>query len=425
MMQNQPPIRKVRCAIPSSSTLLHSLRVIVVIAILLPSKSAATTQLNHLPQPWRQQAVVSGADEIANVERYLHELTFDHSQTVPSAVDNGIRGAAGSVSSRRLYLDFRFRQDFGFNEDQQGFLLDIQRSEDFDGTYDRQLIGFRHQLTGATEVWLQGDVSADKSRSDVYFSSRRTFDNGSWLHGSWIFPDLYFNAKTRSDDGFVDPAQSVFVQWHQPGGQSQTGTTASITYSPPATFNSREQSLVVESESVRGALSHRRRLGHWQLRAGLSGEYTRRNYNLDEQADSIPTRRDHLRIEATAVYSNHRLQPGIGLHYFYLREEGYTGRNLDEFVDLLRREPTVSGQFRLPLTNAVTLRPAIYLSAPKIRQFYSESGDRTHKGFTGKLALPFEVVLSGKENATLTLAPTFYLHKPAFGGGNLQLHWPM
>lgn len=403
----------------------RTLKGIAFISILLPQTAAATTQLNHIPQPWRQDAVVQGPSETADVERYLHELTFEHSQPSPSATENGIRGAAGSVGSRRLYLDFRYRQDFGFNDNRQGFLLDVQRSEDFDGSYDRQLVGFRHQLTDATELWLQGDVFADKSRSDVYFSARHTLDSGAWLHGSWIFPDLYFNDKTRSDNEFVDPAQSLFLQWHQPGDHALEGTTASVTYSPPSTFNSREESLLVENESVKAALSHRQRWGQWQFRAALSGEYTRRDYDLAEQADAIATRRDHLRVEAEAVYRNHRLQPGIGLHYFYLREDGYTGRNLDELVDLRRREPTLSSQLRLPLASAVTLRPGIYLSAPDINQFYSESDDENHQGFTGKLALPFEITLSREESAILTLSPTFYLHKLAFGGGNLQLHWPM
>lgn len=403
----------------------RTLKAVISAAILLPATSAAVTDLNHIPQPWRQQAVVSGTEETANIERYLHELTFEHIRPVPSAIENGIRGTGGSVGSRRLLMDFRYRQDFGFNGDQQGFLLDIQRSEDFDGSYDRQLVGFRHQVTDATELWLQGNVFADKSRSDVYLSSRHTFDNGAWIHGSWILPDLYFNAKTRTDDRFVDPAQSFFLQWHLPGAQSQDGITASVTYSPSSTFNSREEGLIVKNETIRGALTHQHHQGHWRLRMTVSGERTRRNYNLDEFADTIPTSRDHIRTEGEAVYGNHRLQPGIGIHYFYLRERGYTGRNLDETADVRRREPTVSGQFRLPLTRTVTLRPAVYLSAPDIDQSYSESDDDNHQGFTGKLALPFERLISQQDNATVTLTPTFYLHKAAFGGGNLQLHWPM
>lgn len=397
------------------------LKIIIGTVVLLPADLAA--ELNHLPQPWRQDAVVLGAEETADVERYLHELSFAHSQRAPSAIENGIRGTGGSVGTRRLYMDFRFRQDFAFNEGRQGFLLDIQRSEDFDGSYDRQLVGFRHQLTGATEVWLQGDVITDKSRADIYLSGRHTFDNESWIHGSWILPDFYFNDKTDTNDTVVDRPQSFFLQWHQPSGGH--GTTASLTYSPPSTFDSRSEGLVVENRSLRGAVTQEYRLETWQLRMDLTGERTRRQYRLDGTSEDIPTRRDHIGASAEAVYTAHRLQPGIGLHYFYLREQGYTGRNLDEIADVRRKEPTLSGHFRLPLTPAVSLRPEVYLSVPDIDQSYSQSDDEDHHGFTGKLALPLEILLSPKDNAVLTLAPTFYLHKAGFGGGNLQLHWPM
>ena len=401
-----------------------SLRITIGIAALIPATLAAEN--NHLPQPWRQDAVVQGAETTANAERYLHELSYAHSQPAPSLVENGIRGTGGSVGSRRLYLDFRFRQDYGFNQDRQGFVLDVQRSEDLDGTYERQLIGFRHQLTETTQVWLQGDVFADKSRSDVYLSGRHTFSSGAWLHASWILPDIYFNAKTTDDDTFVDSAQSYFLQWHRPAGSHrQSGTTVSLTYSPPSTFDSRSEGLVVENETIRGALTQQHRLGDWQLHLTLSGEYTRRLYNLDELAYTIPTRRDHMKVDAKAIYHRHRLQPGIGLHYFYLREQGYTGRNLDEIEDLRRKEPTVSAHLSVPVAPAVTLKPAIYLSAPHIDQAHANSHEEDNREFTGKLALPFEILLSGEERAILTLAPTVYLHKAAFGGGNLQLHWPM
>ena len=132
-----------------------------------------------------------------------------------------------------------------------------------------------------------------------------------------------------------------------------------------------------------------------------------------------------MKVEAKAVYHSHRLQPGLGVHYFYLREQGYTGRNLDGIEDLRRKEPTLSGHFSVVLAPAVTLKPAIYLSFPDIDQMDSGSDEEDYREFTGKLALPFEILLSREEGAILTLAPTVYLHKAAFGGGNLQLHWPM
>lgn len=68
----------------------RSLKAMLGIVILSPMTSAAVTDLNHLPQPWRQQAVVAGAEEVANVERYLHELTFEHKRrTHPPGLQPG------------------------------------------------------------------------------------------------------------------------------------------------------------------------------------------------------------------------------------------------------------------------------------------------------------------------------------------------
>ncbi|MDT9155963.1 hypothetical protein, partial [Escherichia coli] len=57
--------------------------------------------------------------------------------------------------------------------------------------------------------------------------------------------------------------------------------------------------------------------------------------------------------------------------------------------------------------------------------FEQQEEPRRHTGFTGKLAVPIETRLSASNQAVLTLNPTFYLHKFGFGGGNLQLHWPL
>lgn len=228
---------------------------LALLAVLASTKAHSSTA--HIPQPWRSDAVVQGRDEMYNTERFLHELTFRHRQHLPAATDNGIRGTGGSVSSRRLYFDFRYRQDFDFRAGDNGFLLDIQRGEDLDGSYQRQLVGFRKNLGDSTELWLQGDVFSDKAESDIYLSARQHLPGNSWLHASLILPDYYFNSKTDSPDRFA-------------------------------------------------------------------------------------------------------------------REDS-----------------------------------------------------RRHTGFTGKLALPITTRLSATEQATLTLNPTLYLHKFGFGGGNLQLHWPM
>ncbi|WP_417530058.1 hypothetical protein [Marinobacter lipolyticus] len=384
---------------------------------------------SHFPQPWRQDAVVQGRDETYNTERFLHELTFDHLQTPPAATDNGIRGTGGSVSSRRLYLDFRFRNDFGFNHDRQGFLLDIQRGEDLDGAYQRQLVGFRHNLTDRTELWIQGDVFSDKSESDVYFSARRYLNGNSWIHGSWILPDTYFNDKTDTDDEFIRKPQSFFLQWHQAHEATHPtlGTTASLTVSPTSEFLSRTENLQVENESLKAALTHRFRQQSWHWHFEISGERTRRQYRLfgvDESASSAFSR-DQIKLATRVTDTGRRYHPYLGLYYLDLDEEGYFGRALDDVGFTRRREPTIYGGLSLPLSARTTLTPGLYLSLPDIRQTFAENRDRRHHSFTGKLALPFKTIISERDHAILTLNPTFYLHKFGFGGGNLQLHWPM
>ncbi|MFP3491047.1 hypothetical protein R0K20_26045, partial [Staphylococcus sp. SIMBA_130] len=76
----------------------------------------------------------------------------------------------------------------------------------------------------------------------------------------------------------------------------------------------------------------------------------------------------------------------------------------------------------LQASAATTLSPALYLGAPDIRQSFDATREDNHSGFMGKLALPLQFRLSATDRASLTLNPTFYLHKAAFGGGNLQFH---
>ena len=90
-----------------------------------------------------------------------------------------------------------------------------------------------------------------------------------------------------------------------------------------------------------------------------------------------------------------------------------------------RREPTIYADLTLPLSARTSLSPGLYLSKPDIDEDYLRHRDRRANEFTSKLALPFKTILSEEDGAILTLNPTFHLHQFGFGGGNLQLHWPM
>lgn len=395
-----------------------------LVLLAVPTTEAGTA---HIAQPWRSEAVVFGRDEAYNTERFLHELSYRHRQTVPGATDNGIRGTGGSVSSRRLYYDFRFRQDFGFRDDDNGFLLDIQRGEDLDGAYQRQLVGFRQNLGAHTEVWLQGDLFSDKAESDIYVSARHHLTDSSWIHASWILPDYYFNDKTDSPDRFAKTPQSFFLQWHRQGATAQESTTFSVNLSPDSRFISRQQALTVTNKTESVAFSHQQRTGDWLLGLHLEGERTRRDYWLMAPGEQVRTgfERDHVNARGSATLTSHVLSPSIGMAWRYLNETGFFGRELNDQGRIRRREPTVFGEITLRATANTSINPGIYLSIPDIQQQFDHHQGRRHQSFIGKLALPIEIRLSADHQAVLTINPTFYLHKAAFGGGNLQLHWPL
>lgn len=368
-----------------------------------------------------------GRDEIYNPERFLHELSFAHRSPVAIGHQEGIWGTAGSVSSKRLFFDFLFRKEFDFENQQNAFLLAIQRSEDLDGAYQRQLIGFRHNLTHATALWLQGDVYADKAQTDIYFSARHHFSPDHWVHASWILPDAYFNQKTKTAEQYGKVAHSLFLRWHREDVAAKSLSSVSLTLSPEFSFMSQRENLMVASKSLQAALFHQKTTGFWAFEFASQVELTKRTFQFFAENDNFQPgfEREHIELRAQVRWLGDPLQPVVGLAYMSLSEQGYFGRAMDDDGDVQRREPFVYFEVRKNLSANTSVSPAIYLSRPDIQQAYREQEDVNFSGFSGKLALPLVYTLGQGGLAQLTFNPTFYLHKFAFGGGNVQLHWPL
>jgi len=399
-----------------------TLSIALVLPLFLPPVIQAADF--HIAQPWRQEAVVEGRAEIYKSERFLNELSFRH-QHPPGPTQQGIRGTAGSTRSNRLFMDFRFYRDFAFDNEQQGFLLDIQRSEDLDGAFDRQLVGLRYTLNN-TDLRIHGDVFHDKSLSDIYLTARHNLSEEEWLEATWILPDAYFNSKSETGDELLTKPQSLFFQWHR-GRREESrdvGSTMSLTVSPESELVSRSAGLSVKSRSVKAALTQSFILRRALVTLNGQGEYVRRAYQLEE-GDSPEFSRDHIQLLAEVAPPGLRLSPRLGVSGLYLDETGYFGRAINSTGAVRRREANVFGSVSFQLTPRTSLSPELYLGAASIRQELQGEPAANHSGFIGKAAFPVNILVSSADNAILTINPTFYLHKSNFGGGNLQLHWPM
>lgn len=380
----------------------------------------------HSPHPWRADAVVDGRARDYNNEYFLHAFSYRHLIDHPSPLEEGIRGTAGSLTSDRLYMDFRYHQTFSFDNPDQAFTLDIQRAEDFDGSYDRQLVGFRQTLAQRWQLSLQGDVFSDKSLTDIYFGARRLHGEGSWLQLSVVLPNAYFNDKTDSQSELVDEPRTLFLQWHQQHN-TRASTTLSVNHTPDAVLDDRASGDQVSSRQTRIALRHRAQQGDWQWQADLHGERTRRQHQLDEATGPQAFRRDMASLTLALRYQPHRWQPQVGARYFWLDEDGWFGRELNGSGEVSRREPMLFAGLSLPLSDTQRLAPTVYLSRPRVEQTVNSQQwrDRDDDAFVGKLSVPWHITVSKQNGAVLSIVPSLRLHRFAFGGGNVQLHWPL
>lgn len=118
--------------------------------------------------------------------------------------------------------------------------------------------------------------------------------------------------------------------------------------------------------------------------------------------------------------------PHFGLRYFKLEDSGWFGDNLAVSGDNRRRETYLFFGGTLRESENSRWEPTIYLAHVNFeRQFDQRSDkDRDRNKWVGKLAIPWRYVIHRESGAMLTINPTFYLHRVAFGGGNIQLHWP-
>lgn len=399
-------------------------RIVALVAALFAA-SLAEAMNWHVPQPYRAEAAVFGRSADYGDERFLHLFSYRHGVDAPGVVGEGVRGTGGSLDSDSLYYDFRFYRSFVFDNPAQAFTLDIQRSEDFDGSFDRQLVGFRQGVGDDWQLSIRGDVFADKGGSDVYFGARRLTSQGGWWDVQWVLPDAYFNDKTATNSRFLDRPHTLFVQWYRPrdGGH----TVASVNVSPNSRIEDLDNDVTVRSRQNRAALEHWQTVEDIQWRLALATEYTRRNHRLAEQPLDRSFWRDYAEATFSVRWYRERGAPELGLRYLHLEEQGWFGRALDDRGELVREEPMVFAGIRMPLSDTQTLAPTVYLAKTRIHQ--SAAGDWSPREeddrIIGKLSLPWHWRVSEKHGAIMTLTPSFRLHRFAFGGGNLQFHWPL
>jgi len=378
------------------------------------------------PHPWRREALLDGRPFEYDEKSFLQRFSFRQLSEEPAPDAEGVRGTVGSLTSKQAWSEIRFRKRFPFDRSERAFHLALQRGEDFDGYYERQLVGFSQALTPHWQAAIRGDVAGDKAESDVYFQTSWQAGPDRLAEAAVMLPDAYFNDKTPQSIEYEQRPWTFFLRSRVPLSESMT-VEASINHSPRAVVNDKRQTgLRAGGRSTRAAGSLTWTTPNWRSRLRVRWEHTQRDYSFADTT-TADFRRIYHHLGITLSRRSHDLKPTVGIQHFYLDEEGFFGTATDTQGQLHHNEPLVHASIRLDTGEGQHLRPELLLSRPDFRQTVASDRwrDRATREWRGKINLAWRQVVNRTDGAVLTIAPSVELHDPGFGGGNVQLHWPL
>lgn len=381
------------------------------------------------PRPFRLDDAQTGRDFDYNSESFLHRFTYRPlapPRTGLAEDREGLYGSAGSTKSNELYAVMQLQKSLPL--DNAYFLrYRFLRDEDFDGRYDRNLLGVGRDFAQDWSFIFSGDVQGDKARIDME-AELSWRGNGSHARFALVAPDALFNDKQREAQYSREPYTGfVDLRWQV---RSDASVWTFINHNTPTRMHNESQDQRFHYRQTAAGVGVDSLLGrHWQLSAWLEGETSRRQHaTLSGATESARLNRRYRELGAQL---SRRLTTDL---------EGWTGARLLRFDETGRHTPDVLDEqqtqreealfyvgFSWDLAPAYRFHPGLYLNFIDNTEIHpaAPERDRHEDGFEGKLALPLELTVHRASGATLTINPTLRLHRLAFGGGNIQARIPL
>ncbi|TVP57354.1 MAG: hypothetical protein EA349_06545 [Halomonadaceae bacterium] len=400
---------------------------VAALAAPLQALAAFSPDLRMEPQPFRQDQVIDGRRFDYNAESFIHRASFAPPRAIAASVipQDGITGTAGSSRSDELFVDMAIQTT---HELDQGvhFQYRFRRTEDFDGTYDRNLVGIGYQVNERFSARLMGDVIRDKSRIDL--QPEFTWQSGErlTLHGALVFSDQMLNGKQDEDRFNTAPiTRYLGLQWQLTDRQ---GLRAYGNHTPTTALEQGATGTRFRDRHSRAGVAwdwHPNSHEHWQWLA--EGETTDRASRLEEQTALNEMTRRFWRSRVQYRQQGHDVERlRLGGQFLFLREEGDFIGNQQEHTD--RREVMLFAGTGWRLSSAWRFEPTVFVAHVEGNSFEQDEPQEVSDDLNGtyaKITLPFNWQPGGPEGATISLNPTFRLHRAAFGGGNLSLSIPL
>ena len=381
------------------------------------------------PRPFRLEDAQTGRDIHYNDVSFLHRVSFQPILPLASGLAEhreGLYGTAGSTRSNELYTLMHLQKTMPLDNDWY-LRYRFQRDEDFDGRYDRNLLGLGRNLGKRWSLALSGDIEGDKSRIDLEAELSWRDGAGSHARLALVAPDYLFNDKQKEAQftrqpytGFAD----LRWQW-----APRAALLAFVNHNTATRLRNELEDLDFHYRQTAAGLGLDAGLGDaWQLLLWLEGEDGRRRH--ESLSGTLDTARFSRRHRELGAELRRELRPGLdgrlGLRLLRFDETGRHDADALEELRLRREEAMLYGGVSWRLGPRYRFHPVVYLGVVDNTEDYpfDPARSRSDEGFVGKLGLPLQVLVHEASGASLTINPTFYLHRLAFGGGNIQAKIP-
>lgn len=381
------------------------------------------------PHPQRLDGFIDGREFSYNAESFLHRLSYRQLTPGPIVGRDGLYGSGGSITGDQLYLEANLQKSLWFDNDVYGVVGRMMRREDFDGRYDRQMLGVARRFGSDWQGRLMADITGDKGRVDFQLEADWNPDSAHSLRTAVVMTDRLYNNKSDSDNKYFSTPLTLFAhyQWVASGYTADLA----LNVSPQARYLDRVLNREVESEQVRVAASFSAPMGE-ALRTGLDikVEQTDRNHTQLSSSGSlseVPFQRRTQQVSWTLANEASARQWHGGAMYFRFREDGWFGEAFATGGHHWRDEAYVFAGARLGVSDTSWWEPTLYAGNVDMDRQWTQRPEynRTEERWVVKLSAAWRYVVNQQSGAVLTLNPTFRLHSLGFGGGNIQLHWPL
>lgn len=404
----------------------HRLGISLITGLLMAETVTASW---YGPEPFRRERI-EGRDFEYDEESFLHRISYQPMPLLQPAQRpprDGVFGTGGSTRSNELYV--REQVQLSLPTDSSAYLgYRFLRNEDFDGHYDQQFLGAGYQ-SDSWKLLFWGDVTGNKRDSDMQLEWQIQDASAYRLRLILAAPDALYNRKTDEADEYLDAP----LTWYAEGDiavASDIQLYGFINYNQPTRFLSTELAADVEDEQLSAGVG----LGWSHLRwhygvelEGLTGTRTRQGFTDGSVVEQDLTRDfAQLTLEARRP-TGENTWLWFGLRHLQFDENDRRPYDAEHWLEQAHEETYLYAGRQWHLGPHWQFVPSLIGGYVEVQETYplNASENEEQNGFIGKLVPAFVLGLGSKQQGSLTLNPTLYLHELGFGGGNIQLHFPL